>query len=163
MKKLVILFIAIVGYTVTVNAQGASATTPNSVGATIVTPIGLVAGASLQFGSLSNTTAGTVVITPAGGRSVTGSVTATGTASAAAFTVTGGSTSTYTITLPASASTLSDGTHTMTVDTWTSNPSGTGTLSSGSQALAVGGTLHLALSQGVGIYTGSFSVTVNYN
>jgi hypothetical protein len=54
----------------------------------------------------------------------------------------------------------------MTVDTWTSTPSSTGTLSSGgTQTLTVGGTLHVAGSQVSGTYTSAtpFSVTVNYN
>ena len=167
MKKLVFLFIAILGYTVTVNAQ-ASATISNSAGATIVTPIAIAAGVGMNFGNLTTTTGGTVLLTPAGVRSVaTGAVTLptpAGTVAAATFTVTGGLTSTYTITLPGAASTLTDaGSHTMTVDTWTSNPSSTGTLTAGTQTLAVGGTLHLASGQAVGVYTGSFSVTVNYN
>ena len=167
MKKLVFLFIAVLGYTVTVNAQ-ASATVSNTAGATIVTPIAIAAGLPMSFGNLSTTTGGTVLLTAAGVRSVAGGAvtlpTPTGTVQAATFTVTGGTTATYTITLPGAASTLTDaGSHTMTLDTWTSNPSGTGTLAAGTQTVSVGGTLHLSSAQAVGTYSGSFSVTVNYN
>ena len=54
----------------------------------------------------------------------------------------------------------------MTVDTWTSTPSGTGTLSAGgSQTLTVGATLNVAGSQVAGTYVSGtpFTVTVNYN
>jgi hypothetical protein len=52
----------------------------------------------------------------------------------------------------------------MTVDTWTSNPSGTGTLTSGTSTLNVGGTLNVGASQVAGVYTASdaFTVTVDY-
>ena len=166
MKKLAFLFIAIVGYTMTANAQ-ATVTTSNSATATIITPLAMIAVNPMAFGNITNTTPGTVVMTAAGSRSTTGGVTLptpTGTFNAASFTVTGGATNIFTITLPASAITLTDaGLHTMTLDTFTSNPSGTGTLVGGTLPLAVGGTLHLGATQGVGSYTGSFAVTVNYN
>jgi len=108
---------------------------------------------------------GTVVMTPAGARSATGGTTLgnAGGAAAAAFNVTGQGNATYSITLPAST-TVTSGANSMTVDTFTSNPSGTGTLSAGgSQALTVGATLHVGASQATGTYTGTFSVTVTYN
>ncbi|HBC79095.1 MAG TPA: hypothetical protein DCZ51_10735, partial [Bacteroidales bacterium] len=70
------------------------------------------------------------------------------------------------ITLPAAATTITSGANTMTVDTWTSSPSGTGTLSAGgSQALTVGATLNVGASQPAGTYVSGtpFTVTVNYN
>jgi len=52
----------------------------------------------------------------------------------------------------------------MTVNTFTSTPSGTGQLSVlGSQALTVGATLVVGASQASGSYSGTFSVTVVYN
>ena len=52
----------------------------------------------------------------------------------------------------------------MTAGSFTSNPSGTGTLSSGTQNISVGATLTVAAGQVPGVYTsGNFSVTVNYN
>jgi hypothetical protein len=124
----------------------------------------------MNFGNVAVSTApGTVVLTPAGTRTFTGGITlpaVTGTVTAASFTVTGEGSYTYAITLPATATTIDDdASHTMTVDTWTSNPSGTGTLSSGTQTLTVGATLNVGGSQVAGTYTSDtpFTVTVNYN
>jgi len=168
MKKLAFLFIAIAGFAVTSNAQ-VSATASST--ATIITPIAIAKTADLNFGNLavSPTVAGTVVITPAGSRSITGGVTlpaVTGTVSAASFTVTGLGTSTFSITLPGSAITLTDaGSDTMSLGTFTSSPSSTGTLLAGSLAVTVGGTLTVAAAQAAGTYTNAagLKVTVNYN
>jgi len=54
----------------------------------------------------------------------------------------------------------------MTVNAFTSNPSGTGTLSSGgTQTLNVGATLNVAAAQTAGTYTNAtgVAVSVNYN
>jgi hypothetical protein len=60
---------------------------------------------------------------------------------------------------------ISSGANNMTVDTFTSSPETPGTLSSGTQTLTVGATLHLVVSQAAGAYTSAtpFEVTVNYN
>jgi len=122
--------------------------------------------ASLGFGqAFIGTTLGTVVITPAGARSATGGVTlgSSGTAGSATFTVSGIPLLTYSITLPGSA-TLSAGGSTVTVNTFTSTPSGSGSLSlGGSQTLRIGATLRVGASQTSGSYSGTFGVTVAYN
>src|SRR5207249_2169946 len=106
-------------------------------------------------------TAGTVTVSPAGVRSATGGValgSSTG-VSAAAFTVTGDPLATYSVSLPGSA-TLSSGAASLTLDGFTSTPSGAGNLSLlGRQTLTVGGTLHVGVHQLSGTYTGTFSVT----
>ena len=172
MKKLIALFAAIVlvsGLTSTVNAQtqGVKATATGS--ATIITPIAISKTTDMNFGNVAvNATAGTVVLTPASGRSITGGATlpaVTGTVTAAVFHVTGLGTSTYAITLPTTY-TINDGaSHTMLVNTFTSTPSGTGTLSSGAQDIQVGATLNVAALQPAGAYANAtgFDVTVNYN
>ena len=88
-----------------------------------------------------------------------------GTFRAATFDITGEASTTYAITLPGGAATLT-GTPsgTMTVDTWTSNPAATGTLSGGgTQTISVGGDLNIGASQAQGSYTGTYTVTVDYN
>lgn len=151
---------------------GASATSSST--ATIVGPIAITRTAVLSFGNIAvDANPGTVALDPAtSARSVTGGCTlpaAIGTVTPATFNVTGVSGYTYGITIPnpvADVITLSDGAgHTMTVDTWTSTPSGSGTLTGGSQVLTVGATLHVGGGQTAGTYnsTADFTVWVNYN
>ena len=136
--------------------------------ATIITPIAISKTVDMNFGDVAvNATAGTVVMTPAGVRTVTGGCTlptAIGTVSAASFTVTGLAASTYSITLPAAATTITAVSN-MTVDTWTSTPTPTGTLTAGTSTLTIGATLHVGASQAAGTYVSAipFIVTVNYN
>lgn len=150
-------------------ATFAQASATSSASATIVGPIGIANTTGMNFGNVAvSTVAGTVVMTPGGGRSVTGGCTlpaTTGTVSAAVFNVTGADGYTYAITLPSADVTITDGTNNMIVNTFTSNPSGTGTLTGGSETLTVGATLNVNGSQVAGTYTTAtpFTVTVNYN
>ncbi|SFD78748.1 protein of unknown function [Chitinophaga sp. CF118] len=147
----------------------AQVTASADASATIVTPISITKTADMNFGNVAvqSTTAGTVVLAPDNSRTKTGGVTlpaTTGTISAAIFTVSGEGSYTYTITLPSSV-TITNAGNNMTVNTFTSTPSGTGTLSSGTQTLKVGATLNVAAGQAAGTYTSAtpFNVTINYN
>lgn len=167
LKKLISFAVIFAGITTAAFAQ-ASAT--SNASATIVGPIGITNTTAMNFGNIAvSGVAGTVVMTPAGVRSVTGGCTlpaVTGSPAAAVFNVTGAANYTYVITLPAAATTITSGANNMTVDTWTSTPSGTGTLSAGgSQTLTVGATLNVAGGQAAGTYVSGtpFTVTVNYN
>lgn len=148
-----------------VNSYAATQTANGT--ATIVSAISITKVADLRFGTVAPhaTLTGTVVMTPAGGRTAGGSATlsAVDTGGAASFTVDGDSTATYVITLPSTAVTISNGANNMTIDTFTSNPSGTGLLAGGTQNLLVGGTLNVAAAQVAGSYTGTFDVSVDYN
>ena len=151
----------------------AQVTASATASATVVTPIGITKTVDMNFGNLAvSTSAGTVVLTPAGSRSVTGGVTlpaTTGTVAAASFDVTGESNYTYSITLPSSDYTLTrvSGSETMIVNTFVSTPTvgAGGALTAGSQTLTVGATLNVSGSQVGGTYTNAvgFDVTVNYN
>lgn len=158
------LGVAAAAYMGSVNAASETA----NATATVVAPIAITKSADLVFGKFSAGTGGTVVMSTAGGRTATGGVvllTGTG-GNAASFSVTGDANATYAITLPTSAATItrSAGTETMSVDTFTSNPATTGTLSaSGAQTVTVGATLTVASAQVQGSYTGTFSVAVEYN
>ena len=166
MKKLTILIaiLLVVGFSTNAFAQ---VTATASTTATIVTPIGISNAANMNFGNVAiNASAGTVVLTPAGSRSSTGGVTlpaTAGTVTAAAFAVTGSGNYTYTITLPGGPITLNAGP--VTVGTFVSNPSGTGTLTAGAQTVTVGATLNLPAGTTAGSYTNAagLAVTVNYN
>ena len=76
--------------------------------------------------------------------------------------MTGEGANTYSITLPSSA-TLTSGGDTMTIDTFNHDAGGTPTLSGGSDTFNVGATLNVGATQAGGTYSGTFSVTVNYN
>ena len=155
------------------NSSFAQATATASASATIITPISIVKTVDMNFGNVavSATIAGTAVLAPAGTRTTGGAGGVTlpatnGTVTAATFTVSGQASYTYAITLP-STCTITDGSsNTMVVNGFTSNPSATGTLSTGgSQTLTVGATLNVAAAQPSGAYTNATGVPVivNYN
>jgi spore coat protein U-like protein len=168
MKNLIALFAAIVlvsGFT-TVSAQVTATATGSAI---VITPIAISKTTDMNFGTLAVSTApGTVVLTTASTRTQTGGVTlpaVKGTVAAAVFHVTGLTGSTYAITLPSTYSINDGASHTMTIDTFTSTPSATGTLTAGAQDIQVGATLNVSGSQVAGTYTSNtgFPVTVNYN
>jgi Domain of unknown function (DUF4402) len=150
-----------------------SSTVSADATATIITPIAIAKTSDLVFGKLAvGGTGGTVAVgtndavTIAGAsHTISQPAQSTGNPAAAVFAVTGEGAFTYSITLPADgAVTLSDGaSHTMAVNSFVSNPSGTGALTAGAQTLKVGATLTVGNNQTPGNYTGSFSVTVAYN
>lgn len=170
MKKITLIISMItlcVGFSSTALAQE-SASAPTS--ATIVTPISIVKDTNMSFGNVAvSSSLGTVVLAPASTRTKTGGVTlpvTAGTVTAAQFTVSGQAGYTYAITLP-TALTITKATtlETMSVDTFTSTPTPTGTLTGGSEVVLVGATLNVGASQVAGLYenTTGFAVTVNYN
>ncbi len=166
MKKLFVISVVLLGFLSTTFGQVSGIATAS---ATIITPIAISKTIDMNFGNVAvSAVAGTVVLSPASGRTKTGGVTLpiiSGTISAASFNVTGLGSYTYTITLPSTPLTISSGANTMTVNSFTSTPSGTGTLSGGLQVLNVGATLNVGVNQAAGVYTSAtpFAVTVNYN
>ena len=167
MRKLTLAAFGLFAFAFNSDAQSTATATAT---ATVISPISITKNADMSFGNIAVQagTGGTVVLATAGTRTSTSGVTlpsTTGTVAAAAFTVTGSGSLTYAITLPATVTlTHSGGVETMTAGSFTSNPSATGTLSSGTQDIAVGATLTVAAGQLGGVYTsGNFNVTVNYN
>lgn len=155
-------------------ASAADATATAGIQATVVAPIAITKSADLNFGSFAadDTTAGTVVVATGGTRTFTGGASAVssgaGTVTAASFSVTGEGTSTFSIALPTTVTltrTATGATETMSVGTFASNPSATGTLTAGAATVAVGATLSVAAAQVPGIYanTTGLPVTVAYN
>ena len=161
----------VMGFSMFITNAYAQATAAATATANVVTPISITKNADMNFGNVAvqNTIAGTVVLTPASTRTRTGGVTlpaTTGTVTAASFTVTGTGAYTYSISLPGSAFiTHSSGSPTLFVGSFTSTPSGTGTLTGGTQTFTVGATLSVSAGAPAGIYTSTnpFNVTVNYN
>jgi hypothetical protein len=124
----------------------------------------------MNFGNVATDgSVGTITLSTAGARTAGTGVSfpaTTGTVTAASFAVTGSGTFTYVITLPASDVVLTGGpTANVIVNTFVSNPSGTGALTAGAQTLLVGATLNLPASTLPGAYSNAsdLAVTVNYN
>jgi hypothetical protein len=167
MKKLLALAVVILGFTAVSFAQVSATATASG---TIVSPIAIANAGNLNFGNVAvSATAGTVILAPAGTRTITGGVTlpaVPGTVTAAHFAVTGSQNYTYAITLPSTPTTVTSGANTMTVNAFTSTPTTTGTLDgSGAQTVDVGATLNVGAAQASGTYLSAtpFTVTVNYN
>lgn len=164
-----LMVVALLGLVSPASIYAASATANGTADVVSAISIAKDVGGDLGFGFVvASATAGTAVIGTDDARSCTAGTTCVngGTVSAADFTVSGQANYTYAITLP-SSTTLSDGEATpttMTVDSFTSSPATTGTLdAAGSQALKVGATLQVAANQRADSYTGTFTVTVEYN
>ncbi len=126
----------------------------------------------LNFGRFSpGPQGGEIILTPGSTISVLGSVfKGPGTANAASFYVTGEVDAAYSITLPSDPIVirhLSDA-KTMQVKDWVSVPSpgiGAGKLQNGFQEVYVGATLEVGTltDNPVGIYTGSYTITFDFN
>ncbi|MCU0376750.1 MAG: DUF4402 domain-containing protein [Bacteroidales bacterium] len=162
MKKILAISILMLAFSAGIFAQATA-----TASAVIVAPISIAQTADMNFGNIiAGAGAGTVVLTPGGVRTPTGVTfpSVGGTVAAASFTVTGLSGATYAITLPLTHNIVS-GANSMTVNAFTSNPSGTGTLTGGTEILNVGATLNVGAAQPAGAYTSAtgFTVTVNYN
>lgn len=166
LKTISVIAIFMIGFTSVSMAQN---TVQTSAGAKIVSALTVsnVGSYGLHFGTMTiPTSVATVTVPATGARTSTGTITLLSQAptySAAGYGVTGDGTSTYNITLPTST-TITNGTQSMTVDTFTSSkPSNMGTLVAGADAFTVGATLHLVSGQNSGTYTGSFDISVAYN
>jgi hypothetical protein len=139
----------------------------NTAEAVIAEALTATAGTTLNFGALiPSGTAGTVRIATDGSRTPSAEVTAlTSTFTAATFDITGTPNLQYSIALPAAGTVqITDGGgNAMDVDNWESDPATFGTLDSGgAETVNVGATLYVGASQPAGSYSGSFSVTFNY-
>lgn len=128
--------------------------------------------AQMNFGKFSpGPQGGEIILTPESSISVLGSVyKGTGTHNAASFYVTGEVDASYTINLPAGPVLLThiSSSKTMQVEDWVSIPSpgiGAGRLQNGFQVVYVGATLKVGTLEDnpVGIYTGSYIITFDFN
>lgn len=168
MQKIIFLFVAIVSISGFKNSIYAQTYFDGNVSFELIAPYSIQKTVDLNFGKIAvNTNAGTVVLTPSGTRSTTGGVTlpaVTGTFTAASFYIQGTASKSYSITLPTTY-TISSGVNNMTINAFSSIPSGAGILSiNGDQTLNVGATLNVNANQAVGTYTNAigYSVTVNF-
>ena len=151
-------------------AAQTSASAVAQASATIIQPLTISKTADLGFGKIVKPTSGvsTITVSSAGARTIVGTALAADSAgvSKAAFLVVGEGAQHFSITVPASFN-MTSGTNTLSVSL--SNPSGTtgvlsGSLgSSGSLALAMGGSFKITSTTASGAYTGTFRVTVAYD
>jgi Domain of unknown function (DUF4402) len=148
------------------------ASTTGHVFAEVVAAFSAVETSQMNFGRFSpGPYGGQVILTPQGTISVIGSVvTGSGIHNSASFYVTGDSYTSFSITLPKSPATLTNTTNakTMLVSNWVSVPSpgsGGGTLENGFQTVYIGATLEVGMlsDNPVGIYTGTYTVTFDFN
>lgn len=153
-------------------AQSASTTGTGSI--TVIRPLTITKTSDMKFGTVVRPTtgSGTVVLSAAGVRSVTGGVAALSsgdTPVAAAFTVAGEGGQSVSITIPATF-TMTSGADSLTVTT-SNNLTGSASAqalsnalgAAGTLAFAVGGSVPIASTQNTGAYTGSFTVSAAYN
>lgn len=149
-----------------------SATGTGSI--TVIRPLTVTKNADLKFGTVVRpaTGSGTVAISAAGARSVTGGVVglASGdTPAAAQFTLDGEGGQSVSVTVPATF-TMANGSESLTVTT-TNNLTGSAAAqtlsnalgSAGSLAFKVGGSVPITSTATTGVYTGSFIVSAAYN
>jgi Mat/Ecp fimbriae major subunit len=181
MKRTIVLLTAIImmaGFTGKVMAQ--VTLTGNTAGATLVEVLTIANTVPLNFGVIGITagTAGTVTMNTAGLRTPdagTTTIIATGTPSTVAqFDLTGTGNAVYTINLPltiAVATGAGLGDLTMDIDNLMVNVDGageatavgaTGTLTLGASTFLLGGTLNISATQQIGVYAGTYDVTVDY-
>jgi hypothetical protein len=159
------------------NAPAFAGVTQGATEVAIVENLTLVRTEQLDFGGIiAGTTAGTVVVSPLGVRTATGgAVLAGGAPQAAAFAGRGRRNQLMTITFGAPSITITrgGGTQTMTVDSFTINNPPSATLAvagpryrisatNGFFEFPVGATLRVGANQTPGLYTGTFSMTANY-
>jgi hypothetical protein len=161
MKKSILLLAVVMISVAGVFAQDPQ-TESASAAANIISPMTITKNVDLNFGNIAaGAAAGTVVMSTTGVRTPTNVIlpSVTGTVTAAQFTVTGLAGSNYVITLPGTVN-LTSGSNSMTLDNFTEDA--TNVLTGGTETFGVGATLNIEANQAVGLYTGTFDVTVDY-
>jgi hypothetical protein len=168
--SLILLFFATVAGIIAQVSPPVSAT--GHVIAEIIPVFSASESSQMNFGRFSpGLQGGEIILTPESTISVLGSVFAgTGTHNAASFYITGDADASYSISLPTSPVILThiSNAKTIVVADWVSNPSpgiGTGKLQNGYQLVYVGATLKVGTlnDNPVGIYTGSYTITFEFN
>ena len=159
-----------VAATMTTGAALAASATGTST-ATVIVPISIAEDTALAFGKFTQA-AGTVTMAPDGSRSASGGATTLSTVTPGnpgQMTVTGDANATYAIsvsggTLTGTGDPMTLSNITVAASTATGSLITTGTIGAGgTQVLMTGGDLAVAATQASGTYTGSYSVTVEYN
>jgi len=163
--KIFILIISTLLLTINTLCQS---TAIGRISAEIIEPIIITKNTDMDFGAIeSNINGGDIELTPQGIRNTTESIKLSDkrTVSNASFKIMGQPKYNYSITLPNNAN-LNNNSNQLIVDSFTSYPSGTGTIDdNGNGTINIGATLHMNPNQSVGIYSNDngLIVVVNYN
>jgi len=162
-SKLLISGLAAAGLTV-VSSQASLAATLSTAGASadVLAPMTLANPTPMYFGFVAGlpASATTVVLDLTDGTTPGGGAYADTTGTSADFTITGAALRAYTLTLPATITLTGTGLD-MTINAITNNATGT-VPAGGTETFQVGGTLNINANQAADNYTGTYSVTVNY-
>jgi hypothetical protein len=165
--KLIALFV-VMGFTAILAGPSESLAVgvAANASATVVKPIAIGTPTDLKFGKFMAGAGGTITIGTDNSRNLDGP-TAFGTQgndfSAASFPVTGEGNATFSFSLPASTNLTFSG-NTMTVGSIVTNATSPATLDAGgAKTILVGATLTVGATQVAGAYTGSLTLTVDYN
>jgi hypothetical protein len=142
------------------------------ISAEIIPMFAAIETAQLNFGKFApGPLGGEIILTPESTISVLGSVyKGAGTHNAASFYISGDIDAAYSVTLPASPVVLTNisNAKTMKIENWMSVPgpgTGTGKLQDGFQVVYVGATLKVGTlnDNPVGLYTGTYTITFEFN
>jgi len=171
MKKILLSVIALVAFVMSSNAiDNAGNKTVSVQGkARIISPITLTNTQALDFGVIARGTGNsTIVVAPSATPSANVSsgdatVLSSTPQTAAKFTVGGELTKTYNITIPTSAQTITDGTNNLSITVFSCSSTLANNVIGALNEFYVGGTLTVPSTAVPASYTGTFSVTVNYN
>jgi hypothetical protein len=138
--------------------------------ANVVQAVTVAQNRALNFGKFVAQNGGTVILSNAATTVVTGTSVkvSPSTAASGQFTVTGDGAATYTLTADASTTLTGTDSSTMAVTAITPSVTTGGVLSgssgsAGTQIVYIGATVTQGASNGAGLYSGTYSVTVAYN
>lgn len=175
MNKLICTVVALTSVAFAVPALAQSSAFTSGTGSiSVIRPLTLTRNADLQFGAVvrPSTGSGTVAVSAAGARTVTGGViglVSGNTPQAAQFTVDGEGGQSISVVIPASF-TMANGSDVLTVTTSNNltGSAGAQTLSNalgaaGSLVFRIGGTVPVASTATTGTYTGNLTVSAAYN
>lgn len=146
------------------SAQAATSATGTAT-AEVLSTLTVTNTADLRFGQIAANTGGSVIVNADLSVSSSGDLISTGTRAPATFDVTGAPNAVVIVSLPTAAVDLtrSGGTETMSLSGFNTDPNGAFQLdTSGAGSFAVGGTLTVNSGQVAGTYSGTFSVSVEY-
>jgi hypothetical protein len=177
MRRLIKLLFSLVCLLIIAGGKGYAQVAPpvsatGHISAEIISAFSASETSQMNFGRFApGPRGGEIILSPGSTISVLGSILkGNGVPNAATFYVTGDLDAAYTITLPAGPVMLThmSSPRTMRVEDWVSTPSpgiGAGMLQNGFQIVSVGATLKVGTlnDNPVGVYTGSYTITFDFN